>query len=652
MSAYLLRHSAHSREQAKGGDEPSKVQAQVVIPLPVAAPARSDARLAAGALLSSDLLTVLDETGRIECQSPAVPALLGVVTSELEGKLFSDLLHNDDAVVFARAVQQVIRVPQVNLIRMLRIRTCDRTYLQLQSSIRNLLGEPEVGGIVVTSTNVSEDLLARSYLEPMTETEPAVADGFAPGVIGKQSFICELERALGSLAASRDALALLLVSIDGYESADGEIVDQVDLEVLRSAASRLQDAVGADEVVALMGDHELGVLMRTVGDEYSESLLRRIPAFLQRPLQTGRGRVSLRANIRLAETSDHLESLAELVGRAEACRLPQHLPMKPLLNGTRRESAPPAKVLVNAEPATVPAVTETALTLPEEPALQLGDLIAEVLDAGSVCLVDVVPDNGALSRGQLSLRYQPVYDLSTGAIAALQVSTDWTPCGEDGGSSLDVLSSTDMSRNTVAIGRWVLRTAARALESLQRGAGVYELRLMIQLFRRQLDSLDLLNHLHEVLGTSALQPEQLVFEVAESVLADARNSAHELLAGLKAMGAQLSISDFEPGYTSLDYLARLQVDEVTVRCPSSPPIAGEMRDSKNFLHTIVRLANAVDVRVVVERVGNPVQLANVRDSGCRFAQGRLFSESLDFTALQQMVRQTPRFSPVVRNFAI
>jgi EAL domain-containing protein (putative c-di-GMP-specific phosphodiesterase class I)/GGDEF domain-containing protein len=651
MSAYLLRHSAHSREQAKARDEPPRVQAQVIVPLPVAAQARSDARLAAGALLTSDLLTVLDETGRIECQSPAVAALLGGVASELEGRLFSDLLHDDDAVIFARAVKEVIRLPQVNLIRMLRIRTCDCQYLQLQSSIRNLLGEPEVGGIVVTSTNVSEDLLARSYLEPMTEAGPAVADGFTPGVIGKQSFICELERALGSLAASHDALALLLVGIDGYETDEGELVDQVDLEVLRSAASRLQDAVGADEVVALMGDHELGVLMRTVGDEYSESLLRRIPAFLQRPLQTERGRVSLRANIRLAETSDHLESLAELVGRAKASRLPRLLPMKPLLNGTRPDSAPPAKALVTTEPATAPAAAK-ALTLPEEPALQLGDLIAEVLDAGSVCLVDVVPDNGALSRGQLSLRYQPVYDLSTGAIAALQVSTDWTPCVDDGGSSLDVLSSTDMSRNTVAIGRWVLRTASRALESLQRGAGVFELRLMIQLFRRQLDSLDLLNHLHEVLGTSDLQPEQLVFEVAESVLADARNSAHELLAGLKAMGSQLSISDFEPGYTSLDYLARLQVDEVTVRCPSSSPIAGEMRDSKNFLHTIVRLANAVDVRVVVESVDNPAQLANVRDSGCRYAQGHLFSESLDFTALQQLVRQTPRFSPVVRNFAI
>lgn len=608
--------------------------------------------------MSAELLTLLDEYGCVACESTAFAELLGTRPEDLTGRPFRELLHDDDQMIFARVLSEALRRPRVELTRPLRVRTLEDRFVLVHSTISNFLDEPDVQGIVVTSHNVTEDLLAQVCLDPLVDPESASGDGLGSGLSSRLEFVYELERSIGGLAATGDALAVMCISLEGYETSEDEEVHELNGDVLRAATAALHDAVGADELVSLIGEHELGVLIRPAGDEYAKSLLRRIPDYLHRSLDTELGPVSLRSTIGLAETSDHLEPVSELIRRAEGRPLPELLPPGPAPCATQTApAAEPAPVAASApapKPEPQPQPVTVTVSVTAEPELRLGDLIAEVLAADSVCLVDVVPDNGALARGEMSLRYLPVYDLSTGGIAALQVVPRWIPAVEGVSGPVDVFSSTDMSRNTVAIGRWVLRTAAKAIEQLQREAEVFGLRLMFQVFRRQLDGFDLLEHVREALDPSDLEPSQFVFEIAESILtgSESPGGERELLKGLKELGTQLSVSDYRSGYTSLDYLTRLRVDELTVACLPLPNVAGEDPESREFLQRIVRLADAAGVRVVVEGVDNPVQLMHVRESGCRFAQGRLFSDPLDVTALQQLMQRTPRFSPVVRNFAM
>jgi EAL domain-containing protein (putative c-di-GMP-specific phosphodiesterase class I) len=94
----------------------------------------------------------------------------------------------------------------------------------------------------------------------------------------------------------------------------------------------------------------------------------------------------------------------------------------------------------------------------------------------------------------------------------------------------------------------------------------------------------------------------------------------EVLAALRAHGVQLAVDDFGSGFSSLTFLARVQVDEVKVDSTFVAAMT-ESAEAAAIVRTTVDLGRRLGVRVVAEGVETPAQRSALEDLGCFAAQG-------------------------------
>ena len=87
------------------------------------------------------------------------------------------------------------------------------------------------------------------------------------------------------------------------------------------------------------------------------------------------------------------------------------------------------------------------------------------------------------------------------------------------------------------------------------------------------------------------------------------------------------MDDFGTGYSSLSYLHRLPLDALKI----DRSFVGQMsRGDKHarLVETVLQLARSVQMQVVAEGVSTPDQLVLLKEFGCEYAQGFLFSHPL------------------------
>ena len=243
----------------------------------------------------------------------------------------------------------------------------------------------------------------------------------------------------------------------------------------------------------------------------------------------------------------------------------------------------------------------------------------------------------ALERGEFLLHYQPQIRLDTGEVVGIEALLRWQH-PEQGLISPDrfipLLEETGL---IVPVGEWVLQTACRFNQSLQR-AGLPPIRVGVNLSARQFRDKSLIHSVARVLKESGQTPQSLDLEITESLLMENVVVAAETLRALHDMGVHISMDDFGTGYSSIAYLKRFTITGIKI---DQSFVHDLLTDSGAvaLVQGIIAMANALHLEVIAEGVETQEQLALLRDHGCREAQGYLIARPLPPIALEQWLRQ-------------
>ena len=249
----------------------------------------------------------------------------------------------------------------------------------------------------------------------------------------------------------------------------------------------------------------------------------------------------------------------------------------------------------------------------------------------------------ALDAGQFSLLYQPIVELDTQRVAAVEALLRWRHPTR-GDTSPDVfIPIAESSGLIIPIGRWVLNQACAQCAAWHRKG--HSLGVSVNVSARQFERPEFVDEVRAALADSA--PRR---DLAHA--RDHRDGADEppgrrprsCCVELKALGVQIAVDDFGTGYSSLGYLRQFPIDSLKL---DRSFITGLARsgEANALAHTLIQLGKTLGLRTVAEGVEAYTQLCQLQLEGCELAQGYLFARPLTPESLELYLKRDPSASP-------
>jgi diguanylate cyclase (GGDEF)-like protein len=232
----------------------------------------------------------------------------------------------------------------------------------------------------------------------------------------------------------------------------------------------------------------------------------------------------------------------------------------------------------------------------------------------------------ALTDEQFFLVYQPIYNLADLTVVGVEALLRWQHPTNGLMRPDEFIPILEQTGEIREVGRWVLNEACRQMVAW-RGRGDI-LDLSVNVSGVQLDSPAIVEHIHEALTNTGLDPAALIIEVTETALMrDAQATAAQLQA-IKDLGVRIAVDDFGTGYSSLAYLQQFPVDSLKIDRMFTEAIATSP-ESKALIGTLVQLGRDLGLTTLAEGVETPTQLDHLRASKVNEIQGFLLSKPLD-----------------------
>lgn len=189
----------------------------------------------------------------------------------------------------------------------------------------------------------------------------------------------------------------------------------------------------------------------------------------------------------------------------------------------------------------------------------------------------------------------------------------------------------EQSGKVVDITRWVIQRVAIEMQQIQ-ALAPHALHVSLNLSAHDLRSADLFEYVNQTLFQYEINPNNIEFEVTESAYLESFDTANEYINQLSELGCSIALDDFGTGYSSLSYLTQIKVDTLKIDQQFVKEIDSSSR-SRLVTSTIIDLAKSLQLTICAEGIESSVQQAYLRELGCDYYQGYLYSKPIPLRSL-------------------
>jgi len=230
-----------------------------------------------------------------------------------------------------------------------------------------------------------------------------------------------------------------------------------------------------------------------------------------------------------------------------------------------------------------------------------------------------------LRNGEFFLQFQPVVDLSTGAAIGAEALVRWQHPTRGLVSPAEFIPLCEASGSMEVLGHWVIR------ESIARAADWRRFRrwdrdpvsVSINASARELASAGYGQYVLAECADTGLPPGLVRIEVTETDFGTDAAAVRDNIRVLRGAGVLISMDDFGTGHSSLSRLTEIDLDVLKID-QSFVAVIESGRDSP-VAELTIKLAATLGLQVIAEGVETEAQAVWLRERGCRFAQGYLYS---------------------------
>lgn len=244
----------------------------------------------------------------------------------------------------------------------------------------------------------------------------------------------------------------------------------------------------------------------------------------------------------------------------------------------------------------------------------------------------------AVERQEFVLHYQPIVDLQTSAIVAVEALLRWHHPQRGLMLPAQFISIAKDCGLITTIGRSVLRNACCQARQWQE-AGLPPVRIAVNVSAVELRNKDFVDGVRAILAETGLEPQLLELELIEIFLMQDLRSPAEVLQALKSLGVKLVLDDFGTGYSSLSYLKRFPIDTLKIDQSLVGNLPVGDADTAGIVSAVIDMGHNFGLQVIAEGVETADQFAFVRQHGCRQCQGSYFSAPVTAAACAMLLKQ-------------
>ena len=227
----------------------------------------------------------------------------------------------------------------------------------------------------------------------------------------------------------------------------------------------------------------------------------------------------------------------------------------------------------------------------------------------------------ALDREEFILFFQPIYNISDGALRGFEALVRWDRPGRGMVPPDEFIPAAESTGLILQLGDWVMDEALRQLSAWrQSNRFPADLTVSVNVSPLQLADRNLVGVVQELLAKHRLLPSDLTLEMTETAFVADQSRMQDTVMGLAAAGIGLSIDDFGTGYSSLSYLRYLPAKELKIDRSFVAGLTTNARDEV-LVSAVIALAHAFGMTCVAEGVETAEQLEHLRRLGCDHVQG-------------------------------
>ena len=391
----------------------------------------------------------------------------------------------------------------------------------------------------------------------------------------------------------QNTVAVLYIDLDGFKLVNDSLGHIIGDVLLSLVAERLKERIRHSDTLARLGGDEFTVVLTNLSTrDDAGRVARSLLDVLAKPFFIESHEITIGASIGISIFPEHGTDAIDLLQQADSAMY------------TAKRNGKNQMVYYTAE---------------------LGSLARERLSIENQL-------RGAIAREEISVHYQPEFDIATGRLIRFEALARWTHSTLGTISPGKFIPIAEESGLIVSLGAHIMeRACAEAVnwqslspQPVQVAVNVSSLQFMRETFVEEVKG---------VLSRTGLAPRLLQIELTESVMLTGPERAAEIIKTLRSLGISVVIDDFGTGYSCFSYLPRLPFNALKIDRSFVKELDSRV-ETKAMIQSLVALAKNLSMQVIVEGIETPEQLSLIRKLGANEVQGYLLGKPTPEPAAQ------------------
>lgn len=514
--------------------------------------------------------------------NPDISKNLGHPPNSLHGSLrnWLPMLHPNDSDSFSTSLDIMLEVKKGRIHQEFRIRASDNHYHWFSLKARPVIG---ANGEVLRCVGTIQDITEQKTIESRL-LKNAVRDSLT-GLPNEELFLDRLQTHL--ILGERDSNLLptvVVIDLDSFKQVNKAIGMAAGDTIMLALTRRIRRLLKEEDLMARLSGDQFGIVLMSETDPKSiAELTDAISRAIKAPIDFAQKALTVTASIGMFTVVNTNASAKEILADAELAML--HAKR---FGGDRIE---PFK----------PAYRSTGLSF-----LSLQENM-----------------KNAISRGEISVVYQPIVKLDSLEIAGFEALLRWKDPKKGIISPAEFIPLAEKNGYIFELGLFALKNAVDSMSNWHSILGDLPIFMSVNLSAAQLMKTDLFDDIIAEISHSKCRPSKFKFELTETIVMGNPDIAAATFEKIKEAGMGLSLDDFGTGYSSMSYLTQFPFDILKI---DRSIIVGKSEKHTRMRKSIVSLAKDLELQIVAEGIETTKDAEILSELGCEYGQSYLFGK--------------------------